>query len=188
MSETNNFYDAAKYHNITRTWFGLTTKMGGQASASIAPLTGSATTATLVTRWYPRGPIKVLKVGYLNVATASAAANATGATSRARIPIEFYKSNSSGTARSTLLGSDAITIAPVAITQCPLWSIGSKAGSGLSSQEVEAGRFITIFAATAEDSEGDAAAARGTTMISGSFAFFVDWVPKYDPSNEKWNT
>ena len=184
----HNTYDAAKFHNIKRTWFGLTTKMGGQASSSIAPLSGTATTETLVTRWYPKGPIKVVKVGYRNVATASAAANATGATSRAVIPIEFYKSSAAGAARATLLGSAHITIAPVAITQCPLWSVGSLEGSSLASQEVEAGRFVTVFAATAQDAEGDAAAAGGTTMVSGSFAFFIDWVPKYDPSNEKWDT
>jgi len=181
-----NTYDAAKFHVITRQWFGLTTKMGGECSAAIAPLTGSASTATLVTRWYPRGPIKVLKIGYLNVATASAAANATGATSRALIPFEFYKSSAALVARTTLLGSLVARIALVALTYTPLWNVASK--TDLASQEVEAGRFITIFAATPTDAAGDQAAGVGTCMVSGSFAFYIDWVPKYDPSNEKWNT
>ena len=183
---SHNAYDAAKFHVITRTWFGLTTKMGGQASAAIAPVTGSATTETLVTRWYPRGPIDVLKVGYLCVATASAAANATGASDRARVPIEFYKSNAAGTARSTLIASKDILLHPVANTVTALWSIASQ--PTIASAEVEAGRFITIFAATAQSNAGTAAAAQGTTMVSGSFGFFIDWVPHYDPSNERWDT
>ncbi len=187
MSGTSkNAYDAAKFHVITRQRFGYTTKLGGQASAAIAPLTGSATTETLVQRWYPRGPIRVLKVGYQCVATASAAENATGASDRARVPIEFYKSSAAGVARTTLIASKDIRIHPVAATLTPLWSINSKAT--IASAEVEAGRFITIFAATAQSNEGTAAAARGTTMISGSFGFFIDWVPKYVPSAEKWNT
>lgn len=183
---SHNAYDAAKFHNIQRTRFGFTNKMGGQASAAIAPLTGSASTETLVNRWYPKGPIKILKVGYQCVATASAAANATGASDRARIPIEFYKSNAAGTARSTLIASKDILIHPVANTLTPLWSIASKAV--IASAEVEAGRFITVFAATAQSNAGTAAAAIGTTMVSGSFGFFIDWIPHYDPANEKWNT
>lgn len=176
-----SFYDEGKFGVITRTWFGLTNKMGGQGTA-LAPLSGSATTEIIVTRWYPRGPITVKKVGYLCVATASAAANATGASDRALIPIEFYKSSAAGVTRTTLIASDSIKIHPTTVTYCPLWTLGSK--ETMASAEVEAGRFVTIFAATALSNAGTAAEARGTTLVSGSFAFFVDWVPKFDP---KWS-
>ena len=185
MSDSHNAYDASKFHNVQRTWFGGSTKVGGGV-VPYTPVSGSATSETIVNRYYPKGPIKVLKVGYQCVATASAAANATGASDRARIPIEFYKSSAAGVARTTLIASDAIKIHPVANTLTPLWSIGSK--ETIASEEVEANRFITIFAATAESNAGTAAAAVGTTLVSGSFAFFIDWVPKYDPSSEKWNT
>lgn len=179
-----SMYDEGKYGVITRTWFGLTNKMGGQGAAALAPLSGSATTETIVTRWYPRGPIKVKKVGFRCVATASAAANATGASDRALIPINFYKSSVAGVARTTLIASDAIKIHPTAVTYCPLWTLGSK--EIMASAEVEAGRFVTIFAATPLSNAGTAAEARGTTLVSGSFAFFVDWVPKYDQT--KWSS
>jgi hypothetical protein len=178
-----SFYDEGKYGVVTRTWFGLTNKMGGQSSAALGPVSGSATSETIVTRWYPKGPIEVVKVGWLVVATASAAANATGASDRARIPIEFYKSNANGTARSTLIASDGLKIHPIANTLSPLWSIASK--ETIASAVVESGRFITIFAATAESNAGTAAAAVGTTLVSGSFAFFVDWIPKFDAN---WST
>lgn len=181
----HNSYSAAKFHNVQRTWFGGSTKLG----SGIVPYTtlvASGSSATVLTRYYPKGPIRVLKVGYQCVATASAAANATGASDRARIPVEFYKSSAAGAARTTLIASTAIKIHPVANTLTPRWSIGSK--ETIASAEVEAGRFLDIYLATAESNEGTAAAAVGTTLVSGSFAYFIDWVPKYDPSNENWNS
>jgi hypothetical protein len=178
-----SFYDEGKYGVVTRTWFGLTTKMGGSGDVPVVPTAGSASSETLVTRWYPRGPIEVLKVGWRVVATASAAANATGASDRARVPIEFYKSNAAGTARSTLIASDAIKLHPVANTVGALWSVSSK--ETMASSVIEAGRFVTIFMATAESNEGTAAAAIGTTFISGSYARFMDWIPKF---NAKWGS
>jgi hypothetical protein len=61
-----SFYDDAKYGVIERQWFGLTTKHGGQANA---PITFNETAAYKVTRWYPKGPIKIKKFGLRVLAT-----------------------------------------------------------------------------------------------------------------------
>jgi hypothetical protein len=182
---THNAYDAAKFHSVRRTWFGGSGKQGAN-TIPYTVLSGSATAAVIFNRVYFKGPVKVLKVGWQNVATASAAANATGASGRAVVPINFYKSSAAGVARDTKIAEVPINIHPVAITQTPLWSIGSK--TTMASAEIEAGRFVTVHAATARSNKGVTAAARGTTMVSGSFAFFIDWAPKYDPSSDKWNT
>jgi len=61
-----NSYDDARYGVIERIWFGATAKHGGQSSA---PITFNETAANKVTRWYPKGPVQILKFGAKTVAT-----------------------------------------------------------------------------------------------------------------------
>ena len=175
-----NFYDDSKFGVVTRTWFGLTDKFGG-GFTSAYEMAGSASTKTFLTKWYPKGPIKIVKVGWRTLATASAANNATGASGHALIPILFYKSSAAGAARNTLIASDHIPLHPTLPT---LFAIGSK--ETIASAEVEAGRFLTIFAASAQSNEGSVTAAIGTVTMGGSWAFFIDWIPKFDPDG-KWD-
>lgn len=59
-------YDDAKYGVIERHWLGLPKTWGGGAAAGI---TFNETQSAPVKRWYPRGPIQVLKLGVQTLAT-----------------------------------------------------------------------------------------------------------------------
>ena len=168
-------YDDARFRVIHRQWFGLTIKNGGSVADGGSLTFGSATTTDQVARWYPRGPIRVLKIGALVVATLSTpATNASVAQS----PVRVYKSNATGTAKSTLLASMGIDGDDT--NRVDLWGIASK--MIMASAEVEAGRFITIRTGSPLNAVG----VEGTLgTIDGSVAFFIDWAPKFDPT--KWD-
>lgn len=176
-----NSYDDAKYGVISRTWMGRPLTKGGDAAAAIA-IAGSATTANRIVGYTPKGPMVVEKVGVQVVATLASSVNATGSVLRQRVPFEFYKGTSS-TLRQTMIGSCHIIIGDGGRTA--LYGIASQLGSSLASQEVEAGKLITVYQATANSDNGSAAVAIGTVVRTGSVAFFIDTRPKYDSS--KWN-
>jgi len=165
-------YANDKFSVITRTWFGRTNKHGGGYTA---PFTfGSATTADKVARWYPKGPIKVLKIGHQILATLSTPA--TGGAIDA-VPYRMYKSSAAAAAKDTLIASNAVKADDT--DREALYNIGSK--ETIASAEVESGRFITVR--TASPVTGDATAGDGT--VGGSVAFFIDWIPKY---STKWDS
>ena len=168
------FYEDAKFGVVHRKWFGLTKKVGGDCAAGYT--IGSGTTADHLARWYPMGPINVLKVGFMVLATLSTPATNADVE---LAPVRFYKSNSSGTARSTLIASDGLV--PRDTGRQALWSINSK--ETISSPEVEAGRFISIR--TGSPTTGDGTVDNGT--ITGTLAFFLDWTPRYD-SGGRWDS
>jgi len=56
-------YDDAKYGVINRKWFGLTKKHGGDAADGYTFATTDATVIEHVARWYPKGPIDIVKFG-----------------------------------------------------------------------------------------------------------------------------
>ena len=58
-------YSDSKFGTIFRHWFGLTAKHGGCGDI----LTFNETEATKVTRFYPKGPIRILKMGIYTAAT-----------------------------------------------------------------------------------------------------------------------
>lgn len=174
------FYEDGKFGVIERKWFGRPLTRGGDAAAGIA-IAGSATTKTVVKLYPPKGPIDIEKIGVQVIATLASAANATGSVKRQRLPIEFYKGTTS-TPRQTLLGSVNVVMGDGGRTS--LWGIASLAGSSLASREVEAGKFITIYLATANSDNGTAAGAIGTVVRTGTLAYFMDFTPKYD--NSKW--
>jgi len=174
-----NTYDDAKFGVIERTWFGLPRKYGGECASGFTIASG--TTESVVARWYPKGPIAVKKMGAFVCATLASADNGTGSVKRQRIPVEFYKSNSSGTARSTMLGSTHVICGAGGRTA----RFGIASDITPSSAEIEAGRFVTIFLATPNSDDGTVAAAVGTILGGGTLSFFIDWVRKYDTST-KW--
>lgn len=63
MSQAN--YSSDIFGSIQRVWFGLTVKHGGSG----AVLTFNETESTKVTRFYPRGPVEILKFGVYTEAT-----------------------------------------------------------------------------------------------------------------------
>lgn len=171
---SHNAYDAAKFHVITRKWFGLTKKHGGDVAAGYT--FGSAADTDHLAYWYPRGPIKVLKAGFRVLATLATSATGTGLWK----PIRFWKSSAAAAAKTTSLTN--VTLKADATNRTAIFGVASN--PVMASSEVEAGRFITIQSATPTST--NATVSSGT--IGGTVAFFIDYRPHYDPSNEKWNT
>lgn len=165
-------YDSGSFGVVERTWFGLTQKYGG--SGTIIAVSGSATSVTHITRWMPKGPIKILRFGCQVLGTLSSPATGGAAD---WLPFKLYKTNSSGTA--TIVMGTAHLVAQDS-GRTGLYSIASKSGSDLASQGVEDGRWLKITTATASTTAGVAA---GGTVI-GSMAFFVDWVRQF---SSNWN-
>lgn len=61
-----NFYSDSKFGVIERHWFGLPKTWGGGAAGGF---TFNETQSVLVKRFYPKGPIKILKFGVVTIAT-----------------------------------------------------------------------------------------------------------------------
>jgi hypothetical protein len=59
-------YSDNQYGVIERHWFGLSKANGGEAAAGF---TFNETQAALIKRYYPKGPIKLLKIGVMTLAT-----------------------------------------------------------------------------------------------------------------------
>ena len=59
-------YDDGKYGVIERHWFSLPITWGGSAAGGI---TFNETEATKVKRFYPKGPIQILKLGVITLGT-----------------------------------------------------------------------------------------------------------------------
>lgn len=175
-------YEHGKYGMIERKWFGRPLTKGGDAAAGIV-IAGSGTTSTKVKLFLPKGPINVEKVGVQVVATLASAANATGSVNNQRMPIRFYKGTPS-TPRQTLLGSVHVVMGDGGRTA--LWGIASLTGTNLASQEVEAGKYITIYQATANSDNGTVNAVIATHIRTGTLAYFMDYRPK-DNLGGKWD-
>jgi hypothetical protein len=168
---TTPFYDDGKFGVITRKWFGLTKKFGGDCADGYT--LGSATAITHLAKWYPKGPINIIKCGLRVLATlATAATNG----SLERMAVRFYKSSAAGASHNTLLDSFNINVGDHADT--PAINAIASGGKTLSSNEVEAGRFISIRTGTVTTAGGTEPGTNGT--VSGTLAFFVDWVPRFD--------
>ncbi len=165
-------YDEAIFGVVERKWFGLTQKYGG--SGTIIAVSGSATSVTHITRWQPKGPIKILRFGCQVLGTL--ASPATGGNAD-WLPFKLFKTNSSGTA-TIVMGTAHLVVQDTGRTA--LYEIASKSGSDLASQEVEDGRYLKITTATATTTAG--VAAGGT--VTGSMAFFVDWVRQF---SDNWS-
>jgi hypothetical protein len=122
-------YADSKYGVIERVWFGLTTKHGGQAAAG---LTFNETEANKVTRFYPKGPIEVLKYGARVLATLG----------KGEEVISLYK----GTTRMAQI---------TASTSAAPYTVASDVT--ISSQYVAAGSYLSILASTNVCSTGTVA-------------------------------
>lgn len=175
-----SFYDNQALGVVFRKFFGNSLKSASGPTA--VTFTGSGSSTNLITRFYPKGPIRIVKFGFQVVATGSACANATGCSIRAVLPFKLYKSNGA-TVRATLMASDHMTNFPKASRSPALWGISSK--ETMASNEVEAGRFLTIYVGTPTSRSGTAAAAVGTVGNGGSYAFFIDYKQMWDPDGKE---
>lgn len=165
-----SFYSDDKFGVIERHWFGLTKKVGGDAASGFTFGTTDATTKVHVTRFYPKGPIAIKKIGALVLASIYNTSNA----SLDQVPVKFLTRGASASVCGTFsLDVDGGTIAPYTIAS----------NSSPTVAQVKAGEYITIKTATPQTDKGTAA---NTATTNGSVAFFIDYVRTFDPSG-KWD-
>lgn len=164
----SNFYSDSKFGVINRKWFGLVKKMGGDSATgyTFAATKGATTTKHLVA-WYPRGPIKMMKAGSFCIATIT---NASVDLYQARIRT---RGASASTGCTWYLKSTATAVAENTVASTTTFTVS----------QVKAGEYVAIDTATPTTDKATAVAATTT----GTLAFFIDYVPTYDPTG-KWDS
>ncbi len=156
-------YDDAKYGIIQRTWFGLTPKFGGETASAITKgTTGTSLSITTVKRWYPKGPIRMVKAGYRVLATVSNGSSANR-------PLKIITRGGSASAGCTVNPSSC-TEATYAVASTTTFTVS----------QVKQGEYLTFKWGTAKTikSSTPSGTAKNST-VSGSVAIFVDWVPTF---------
>ncbi len=163
-------YDDSKFNVITRKWFGLSTKHGGDyaADALTAFEVGSnATCVAKVARWYPRGPIEILKAGVMVVATLQ-----KRVASNWELRHRFFADGASASVGIT------VTHDPGTATQVAPFVISSSVT--ITRKRVKAGAYIRVKTATPQTDSNT----RLTSSVLGTLAYFIDYRPLFDP---KWS-
>lgn len=159
----SNVYSDSKFGVITRKWFGLTKKWGGDCANGYTFGTTDATTQNQLAKFYPRGPIKLLKAGTFNLATVTNA-------SVDRIPVRILTRGASASVGCVFYnakGNQAVIASTTTFTAA----------------KVKAGEYLNIKTGTPQTDNGTAA---NTATTSGTVAFFIDYVPTFD-STGKWD-
>lgn len=163
----SNKYDDSKYGVITRKWFGLTKKCGGDAAAGFTFGTGDAgPDTTHVTRFYPKAPVDVIKFGFLTLGTLSCGASV----------IDRAISRLIGRgASASKMASVNLMAASTTVSQYTIGSIESSNTTDFPITRVKAGEYLAITTATKETDKGTDL---GSTL-TGTVAFFIDMVPAF---------
>jgi hypothetical protein len=168
-------YDDAKFGVINRKWFGLTKKWGGDVAAGYTYATHGGTSITHLARWYPRGPIKITKAGSMVIATLSNASSdlhkgrVRTRSGSASVAVQWYVKNTSTQIIQAVFASNTPNLT-------------AKGTASNSVTQCKAGEYISIMTATPTTDKGT----RVQATTSGTSAFFVDYVSKYDSTN-KWD-
>jgi hypothetical protein len=163
----SNFYDDSKFGVINRQWFFLSKKWGGSvpmarvASGKGCFGTTDATSKTHLAKWYPRGPVKMLKAGVMTLASVTNA-------SVDRIPV-----------RITTRGASASAGCSFYISGVPTVQAEISSTTTFTVSQVKAGEYIAIKTGTPQTDNGTAA---NTATTLGTVAFFIDYVPTWDTS------
>ena len=177
-------YDDNKYGFRQRKWFGLGAKWGGEALpylySSFATLlisekgvkaggfflgTHDPGTLTHVEKWYPEGPISIKKIG---VFVCSTLANASGA----GMNFQFLTR-----------GASASVIGTIKMSSCTVSEAAKASKTTLTTSHCKAGEYITIK--SFEPTTFSATATEKKATTTGRVAFFLDYVPQYDPT--RWD-
>lgn len=156
-----NFYSDSKYGVIERTWFGLTAKWGGEVAAGV---TFNETQANVnPKKWYPKGPIEIIKLGVMTLATLGKGEQLFGLTVQG-----------TATVKGVVVASTAS--APATIASNPLTPGGSYQGysTGAARPTLAAGSYLTFLAST-------------NVCSTGTVALFVDWRRRFSSAG-KWDT
>jgi hypothetical protein len=163
----SNFYDDPKFGVVTRKWFGLTKKHGGDLNNDAATYEFATTDATVIThlaRWYPMGPIDIHKFGAKVLA--SIIAGSQDCTDRIEAKL-IGRGGSASVMATFSFDIDGGTIAPHTFAS----------GENMAVSQVKAGEYISIKTGTPLTAGGTAA---NTATTLGTVAFFIDWSPKFD--------
>lgn len=167
-----NQYDDARYGVIQRTWFGLTPKLGGMTASGITMgTTGTTKAITTPTRWYPKGPINMVKAGFRVLATITSASSAGR-------PLNIFTRGASASVGCTVNPSTC-SVAQYAVASTVTFTVA----------QVKAGEYCTFKWGTAKTFKSSlpTGTAKNAT-VSGTVAIFVDWVPtfssKFDPGSQ----
>lgn len=155
-------YDEQKFQVIERHWFGLPILHGGDAASGITFGTTDATTLDPVVRYYPKGPIRLLKFGQLTIDALSGSAGLD------RVPARLLVNGSTETDSDLIIAT---------ATEYTISSVVS-----FTNPVVDAGSYIGIRTATPQTDDGTAANECTTT---GTVAFFIDYVREFDTA--KWD-
>lgn len=166
-------YDDARFGVIERKWFGLSKKHGGDVpNARVASGIGcfgttDATSKTHIARWYPRGPISLVKAGSFVLATIT---NASNDLIPARITV---RGASASAGCSWNVKSTSTAVAPRTFASTTTFT----------ARNVKAGEYLSIKTGTPRTDNGTAA---NTATTTGTVAFFIDYVRKFDQDG-KWD-
>lgn len=162
-----HFYDDDRYGAISRKYFGLTKKVGGDSASGFTLGTGDPTKITHVTRYYPKAPIDVIKFGALVLATLS-----DGGTATDKLLARLIGRGASASA----MASVAIKNTSTDISQYTIASIEASDTTDFPITQVKQGEYLAINTATAETDKGTEVA--GT--VTGTVSWFIDTVPTFD--------
>lgn len=162
-------YSDSKFGVIQRKWFGLTKKMGGDCADGYT-IGSAATCVAKVARWYPRGPVKLVKAGVMVLATLEKRV-ASNWELRHR-----FRADGASASLGILVTHD-----PGTATKVAPYTIASS--TTITRSRVKAGGYVAIKTATPQTDEGT----RLTASVLGTLAYFVDYKPMFD-GDGKWDT
>lgn len=149
-------YDDERFGVIERKWFGLTKKYGGDCAAGYTLGTTDATAIAHLARWYPKGPIKLVKAGSFTMCTL----NGSG------VDKIDCRVKTRGASASLCASFNCFSSAQFAFAS----------DITMSYPTVKAGEYISIRTGTPETDKGTA---KNTSTTTGTLAFFVDYVRKF---------
>src|SRR5574343_605194 len=158
-------YDDNKYNVIHRKWIGGGMKIGlGGSPYSLTTAIGNGTTdatsGTFVERIHFRGPVKLIKFGAICVATSTNASNDL-------VPCYLKTRGASASAACTLnIKSTSTAVSPYTIASNETMTVS----------QVKEGEYLSIRFGTPKTDKGTAA---NTATTTGSWVFFVDYVPTF---------
>lgn len=164
-------YADDKYGVISRKWFGLSKAHGGAAAAPFdIALNDSGTTTAHLARFYPKGPIKIVKWGLRVLGTASQ--DGPTATQIGNVPFKLLT-------RGASASSGGEVNLDLSATYKAQYSVAST--ETIAAPNVKAGEYLAVRQATRETAKGTEIS---TGTLEGTVAFFVDWVPTF---STKWD-
>jgi hypothetical protein len=155
-------YSDERFGVVERTWFGLHLNKGGHVAAGSGYTFGNeaATSNNHLERYYPKGPIRLLKFGIM--VQKAIACTATGMDY-----VPFRLRVNAGNETSNVKHADAAAAYTIAST------------TTFTNAVVDAGSYIDIIQGTPLTGDSTEIV---TATVTGTVAYFIDWRREYDAS------